>query len=124
MRDQSVAKGRQPQILIVEDNWLIAARLYDALLAARMNPIGPSADLERALGHARDLVLDAAILDIGLSDKVIFPVCIVLRERQVPFMFFSGTEKTTLPMEWQKVPFVSKPFKTEALLGALRRLIG
>lgn len=87
---------------------------------AQNEPIGSVGRLGESVGLCH-LVLDAAILDIALGDKVIFPVCIVLRERRVPFMFLSGTEKRTEGVA--KSPFRFQTVKTEPLLKVLRRLI-
>jgi CheY-like chemotaxis protein len=69
----------------------------DMILDFGSEVVGPAAQMDEALRFARQVELDAAILDINVGGTVVFPVAEVLRERGIPFIFATGYGSTTLP---------------------------
>jgi CheY-like chemotaxis protein len=113
------------RVLLVEDEPMICLLLEDMLLELGCEIVGPACDIDRAIvlarGHAG---IDAAILDVNLGSRVVFPVADILAGRGVPFLFATGLGATGLPAAWQGHPTLSKPMSmaqfAEALAAALR----
>ncbi|RUX14178.1 response regulator [Mesorhizobium sp. M2A.F.Ca.ET.042.01.1.1] len=104
-------------LLIAEDEWLLASDL--ATFFADMGAIilGPVATLEQAGRHAK--AAEAAILDIDLHGRKIFPVADELMLRNVPFVFFSGYDDIAIPEHLRFASSLSKSSNRVSLVDAL-----
>ncbi|HET6308860.1 MAG TPA: response regulator [Rhodopila sp.] len=80
---------RGTRILVVDDEFLIAAALEDALRDAGSDTVC-ALTLAAALECAGSERLSAAVLDVRLGRHSIEPVADALAARQVPFMFYTG----------------------------------
>jgi DNA-binding response OmpR family regulator len=101
-------RGRQ--ILVVEDESLIAQELSALLAEHSATVIGPAATLREALSLIdRTQKIDAAILDIKLHDGDVFPAAEKLDDRGVPIIFHSGYTSETLTPRFANYPVWSKP---------------
>ena len=109
-------------ILIVEDEYFIAADLARVLEAEGAMILGPFCDLALALASARDNHIDAALLDVNLNGERCYPVAELLEDRAVPFLFVTGYDRTALPERFRSAPSLIKPFGTEAVLREIGRL--
>jgi two-component system, response regulator PdtaR len=78
------------QILVVEDEFLIAMELEQTLQRAGYGVIGPVASVGAALGLLQNTRPDAAVLDGNLAGERVTPVAEVLRAMAVPFVLASG----------------------------------
>jgi len=108
---------RGMRILIVEDEYLIAddvARYFQQMGAIILGPV-PS--IEQAAKHAG--CADAAILDIKLNGKLVFPFADELARRGVPFVFFTGYEADQIPERLQHVSALRKPADWGTLFDSL-----
>ena len=65
----------------------------------------------------------AAILDVNLDGKEIFPVADILSERGLPFVFVTGYGERSLPERFRDRPALQKPFQAEQLSAALGSLV-
>lgn len=65
---------------------------------------------------------DAAVLDVHLNGRLIFPFADALAERRIPFMFATGYGERGIPREHAHCPVIQKPFRAEDLKHALARL--
>jgi DNA-binding response OmpR family regulator len=76
---------RKRQILVVEDEYLIAADLMITLEEAGFAVVGPAGSIEDALQllERDDIEPDAAVLDINLRGKRVFPVADALSTRGI-----------------------------------------
>lgn len=101
--------GCQKQILVVEDEFLIAIHVADIMADLGFGVIGPVGDIAQALALVEEATLDGAILDVNLSGQLVFPVAIALAARGVPFILTSGYDANGLPLEWQDRPILRKP---------------
>jgi hypothetical protein len=99
---------------------MICLLLEDILLDFGCEVVGPASDIDRAIAFARGAeTLDAAILDVNLGDRLVFPVADILSERGVPFLFSTGLGASGLPADWQGYPVICKPMSIAQLADAL-----
>jgi DNA-binding response OmpR family regulator len=101
--------GQQKQILVVEDEFLIAIHVADIMADLGFGVIGPAGNIQQALALIDEGRLDGAILDVNLSGQLVFPVASALAARNVPFILTSGYDVAGLPAEWRDRPVLRKP---------------
>lgn len=112
------------RILIVEDYYLFAKVVCDFVTDCGMRPIGPATKLDQAIVYARQAPLDGAILDIDLRGQLSFPVCSVLNQRGIPFLFLSGySDLSLVPQQFRVAPLVSKPFEDDEMRSAIATML-
>lgn len=119
MRDQ--LKGKR--ILVVEDDYFIAADLTRALQRDQMIVIGPVASVAQANETLDDNPPDAAILDIELGSKTSYGLADRLMEERVPVLFVTGYDGWHLPEPYLSQPRLTKPAGDKELISALRAMI-
>jgi CheY-like chemotaxis protein len=113
------------RILIVEDESLVAMLLETILEDMDCTPVGPAANIEEGLRLAtEETPLDAALLDVNVAGRQVFPVAEALRARGVPFVFSTGYGEGGLPDEWRGQPTIQKPFTEAAVRDALMAAVG
>jgi DNA-binding response OmpR family regulator len=110
------------RILVVEDEYLVAALIQDFLEAAGCIVLGPIPRLAQAVDAARAEACDGAVLDINLGGSRVFSVAEVLSRRRIPFVFVTGYGADALPTEFHQRPTIRKPFKGDELLNAVAGL--
>jgi DNA-binding response OmpR family regulator len=110
------------RILVVEDDWLIAVSIEEALHKLGCTVVGPVSKLDRALELAKSEVFDAAILDITIRGGQVFPVAESLRSRGIPFVFASGYGDWALPASFQGQARLTKPFTADELQTEMQAL--
>lgn len=124
---QNPASGEpvtQGLILVVEDEVLVAMELCNGLAAVGWDVLGPATTTDEALDLlAGDRQPDAAILDINLAGKLVFPLADLLRARGIPFVFCTGYEETGGGDRYQDAPVVRKPVNLETLGQELNRVL-
>jgi DNA-binding response OmpR family regulator len=116
----SVLSGKR--ILVVEDEFVIAAMVVDMLEDNGAVVVGPAPTLEAALRSARETELDAAVLDINVGGRRSDPVAEALSGRGVPLVFATGYGEGA----WAgaaDAPVLTKPFTERALVAALSRVL-
>ena len=108
------------RILVVEDEFLIAAALCDMLQDAAAIVVGPASTVADAIQLLRAQPVDAAILDMNLNGQWSDPIAEDLRARRIPFVFTTGygaNERT----ERFGVRVVPKPYGWEEVEEQLSR---
>ena len=108
------------RVLVVEDTLLIADMIADELRDRGCNVVGPVSRLEQGLNLAKGEQLDGALLDVNLAGERCFPIADALAERHIPFVFLTGYGDAGIPSEYRRVPRVSKPFRSQELMGLVR----
>lgn len=103
------------QILIVEDEALIAIMMKDALQELGIGVIGPVGTVALALTSAQLQAIDGAILDVNLNGQPIYPVADVLASRGIPFVFVTGYGPDAIDGRYAHVPVLEKPIEPETL---------
>lgn len=107
--------------LIVEDEYLIASSVISALEAAGARVFGPVSDIERALEvvGVSGLAIDGAVLDVNLHGEMVYPAAAVLTEQNVPFIFVTGYEGSSIPPQFAHAPCLTKPCDHDQLISLL-----
>jgi len=80
----------QVSVLIVENEPFIALDLATAVEEARGKVIGPAGSVREALMLIQQHLVQAAVLDVNLSDGDVTPIAELLIEGGVPVIFYSG----------------------------------
>jgi len=110
------------RILVVEDEELIALELTVELSRLGWAIVGPAA----TLAEAESLLakpLDAAVLDVNLRGRPVYPLAEALAERHVPFLFCTGYEMVDPDGRFPDAPVIRKPVHPEAISAALSNLL-
>lgn len=111
------------RVLLVEDEALVAMLLETILEDMGCVPVGPAATVEDGLAMAGEAI-DAALLDVNVAGRQVFPIAEALKARGVPFVFSTGYGEGGLPDEWRGHPTVQKPFTEAAIRDALMTAMG
>jgi CheY-like chemotaxis protein len=107
------------RILLVEDEFLIALTVEDALVDLGAVVVGPTSNIQDAILLAERETIDAAILDVNINGQSSDAVAEILTNRDIPFVFATGYGAAGL--ERFKVPVLDKPYTAEKLAAALER---
>jgi len=109
----------RPKLLIVEDNFLAAEALSDAVKACGYDVAGTVGHVQTAFRFLRNRDVDGAIVDIDLHGEMSFPVCEELQRLNVPFFFLTVHQSSVVPQPFCKHRLLNKPVATDALKAAL-----
>ncbi|MBU3971474.1 MAG: response regulator [Alphaproteobacteria bacterium] len=113
------------RVLIVEDESLVAMLLETILEDMGCTPVGPASTIDEGLALATGAEpLDAALLDVNVAGRQVFPIAEALKARGVPFVFSTGYGESGLSDEWRGHPTVQKPFTEAAIRDALMKAMG
>lgn len=108
------------RILLVEDNFGIARSLSLLFKRYGASIVGPAGTVEDAMSLiAEEQVIDGAVLDVNVRDKLVYPVADALRKRSVPVVFVTGYDETFIEPEFVDIPCMLKPWNAERLMGLL-----
>ena len=112
------------RVLVVEDEMLIAMDLESALEEAGADVVGLAATVDRALALIDRESMDAAVLDVNLRGRDVYPVADALKARGVPFLFHTGhATRESLQARYLGVPVLTKPTDLDRVLSALQHLV-
>lgn len=113
------------RVLVVEDESLVAMLLETILEDMGCTPVGPAANIDDGLKMATDGEhLDAALLDVNVAGRQVFPIAEALKARGVPFVFSTGYGEGGLPDAWRGQATIQKPFTEAAVRDALMKAMG
>jgi PAS domain S-box-containing protein len=110
------------KILLVEDEELVALELSSELSRLGWAIVGPAATLSEAQALLSDSV-DAAVLDVNLRGRPIYPVAEQLEKLHIPFVFCTGYGVVDPEGRFPDVPVIRKPAKPAAVSAALADLL-
>jgi CheY-like chemotaxis protein len=110
------------RILVVEDEFLLAAHIESVLEEEGVEVIGPVGSLGEAVKLASDVDLDAALLDVNIDGGRVDDVADILARRRIPFMFITAYGRDHLPKNFADATLVAKPFDDRHLLQQVRRI--
>ena len=110
------------RILLVEDEYFIADDLRRALEGCGADVVGPAPSLDEALPLAESESLTCAVLDINLRGQSGLRVAETLQRRNVPFVYSTGYNRTSVPEALKGAAHLEKPFRVEELLHAVSQV--
>jgi len=110
------------RILVVEDENFLAMELTWIVQEAGYSVVGP----ERSVAETSKLLawnkVDLALLDINIGGEMVFPVSKMLDTLGVPFVFITSNS-AWVPEEYRHRPLMTKPFRPQALLALILRVL-
>jgi CheY-like chemotaxis protein len=111
------------KVLIVEDDFLEAEDMRDAVEAVGGIVVGPALSVDTALG-----LLEGSLPDVALLDVLVFRMSSVsiaerLTQLHVPFVVVTAYPRERLPPPLDAGPYVRKPYWRKQLTDALGRAI-
>lgn len=108
------------QILIVEDEPLIAMMLEDFLDILDQQVAGSADSVATALERVGQGGIDAAILDVNLrGGEKSTPIAEALADAGVPFVFATGGSDESVDERFRDRPVLQKPFTMDGVRKAL-----
>ncbi len=111
------------RILIVEDEYYLAADLAEALRREGADVVGPVGTLAEAADMVERERIDCAILDMNLRGDMAYPVADRLEQAQIPFLIATGYNSASLPERFGRVPRIEKPFDPRDVIAAIPDLL-
>ncbi|MFN4015202.1 MAG: HWE histidine kinase domain-containing protein [Reyranella sp.] len=109
-------------VLIVEDNMIIALDAESSLLRAGVESVRVASSVAQAMRAIATRAPDFALLDINLGRETSFAVAEHLASIGISFVFTTGYgEDIAFPPKLLGVPRIRKPYTGDALLMAMRR---
>jgi CheY-like chemotaxis protein len=109
-------------VLIVEDDPLIALDFEDTILGFGVTTVRTAASVATALDMIAGRPPDFALLDVGLVREKSFAIAERLDALKIPFAFVTGYgADVRLPAAFRDRPRLSKPYSSDALRALLNR---
>lgn len=110
------------RILVIEDEYYIAADLERVLDQEGAVVVGPSGHLDDGL-QLTETALDAALLDVNLHGESSFAIAERLDAARVPYTFITGYDSWAIPEDYQAVPRLTKPFVMAKVVDLVERMV-
>jgi CheY-like chemotaxis protein len=119
--EPSTFDGLPSDVLIVEDDPIIALDFEDTILGFGVKTVRCAGSVAHALAMIGERLPDFALLDVGLSREKSFAVAERLAVLKIPFAFVTGYGRDRVDAAFADRPRLPKPCPSEALLAVLRR---
>ena len=118
--EQSAFDRVPEDVLIVEDDPIIALDFEDTILGFGVKAVRTAASVATALDMIAARAPDFALLDVGLIRENSFAIAERLEALQIPFIFVTGYgARGTFPAAFEHKPTLSKPYSSDALQALL-----
>lgn len=113
--------GMPDDVLIVEDDPIIALDFEDTILGFGVKTVRTAGNVARALGMIADRAPDFALLDVGLVREKSFAIAERLDALNIPFIFVTGYGvDVRLPAALANKPRLPKPYSSDVLKAFLK----
>jgi PAS domain S-box-containing protein len=109
-------KKASQNVLLVEDESMVAMMIEQVLAELGLSVVGPYGTFDDAMHAASEMPLDAAILDINLAGQSVYPVVDLLMANGVPTAFISGYGAESVDRRYEHIPLMQKPIDRQVLL--------
>ncbi|WP_456837081.1 response regulator [Bradyrhizobium sp. USDA 4486] len=109
-------------MLIVEDEYFLAADLEEALRSEGAEIVGPICEFSQALAQVEKDGFDAAVIDINVHGQSAYPIADKLMQQRIPFVFATGYSREALPSRFWEVKRFEKPYDAPAIAKHIIRL--
>ncbi|OPZ01044.1 hypothetical protein A5906_22795 [Bradyrhizobium sacchari] len=117
----SDGSGRPADVLIVEDDPIIAIDFEDRLIGFGVTRVRTVGSVTQALEAIAGRAPDFALLDVGLIRETSFAIAERLVALKIPFVFVTGYgADERIPPEFAGQPRLQKPCSSDALEAALQ----
>jgi CheY-like chemotaxis protein len=121
--DIELTRIRNRNILVVEDEPLIAMMTSRSLKELDASVVGPFATASEA-SDALSSCVDAALLDVNIGGEYVYELATELDKRGVPFIFVTGYHAGAIDERFADAPVLTKPVERDDLAAALTRVLG
>jgi len=122
MMEPVSSDGMPGDVLIVEDDPIIALDFEDTILGFGVKGVRTAGNVAKALKMIADRTPDFALLDVGLVREKSFAIAERLDELKIPFIFVTGyCVDVRLPAALADKPRLPKPYSSDALKAMLLR---
>ena len=111
------------RILVVEDSPVVGPFTVDILGDLGCEVVGPAPNMAAARLLVEASGFDAALMDVHIRGERVFPLCELLDQKRIPFVFTSGYADWAMPEKWSDRPRLSKPYTIGQVERALRQLL-
>ena len=111
-----------PEVLVAEDNALLALDVVDLLATLGVEVLGPVASRLKAMAMLDKSHASAAVLDWNLADGTADVIARRLEAEGVPFVFYTSEPETVRAL-WPDRPVIRKPGSVLELLAAIEKII-
>ena len=112
------------QILVLDDEWLVAEQHTHSLLGAGAEVVGPYHTLVDARRAIEDRRIDFAVLDYNIDGQSVDDLIVELDSRNIPLLVVSGYgSDLDLSNERGEMSFLAKPVSPVAMLGRVAELM-
>jgi CheY-like chemotaxis protein len=111
-------------VLIVEDEAMVAMLLEELLLELGCHAVDVAARVDTALALIAAKVFDVVVLDVNLEGEVSYPIADELERRKVPFLFATGYGAQAIPVKHRLKTVLQKPFRKRDFEAALLEALG
>jgi DNA-binding response OmpR family regulator len=108
------------RLLVVEDDYLVAADMCSALKRRGAAIMGPAGNLRRSRELIRDQRPDCALLDVNLNGILAFELAAQFQREGVPTIFTTGYDAAFLPETLRSAPCLQKPVNFTILVDLIR----
>jgi CheY-like chemotaxis protein len=119
--DPAFADGLPNDVLVVEDDPIIALDFEDTILGFGVRSVRAAANVARALQLIDERAPDFALLDVGLIREKSFAIAERLDALKIPFAFVTGYGADRVPEQFADRLRLPKPCPTELLEAVFRR---
>jgi DNA-binding NtrC family response regulator len=106
---------------VVEDEFMIGLDIGEQLAEAGFEVVGPAQSVAKALRLVAEPGCDVAVLDINLGSETSGPIARKLRASGTPFVVVTGYSVDNLPPWFHDAIILTKPYRIDDLVGALRK---
>jgi DNA-binding NtrC family response regulator len=118
---EPASNGMPSDVLIVEDDPIIALDVEDTILGFGVKTVRTAANVAKALELIDLRAPEFVLLDVSLIREKSFAVAERLETLKIPFAFVTGYGAAArLPVAFAAKPKLPKPYSTDALQALLK----
>lgn len=122
-QDAVSADGGGLEVLVVEDEFVIALDLAQTLRDLGCSVLGPAASVAEALALLSSARPDVALLDVHMEDGMVTPVARRLAQAGVPFVLTTADDEARLDPALKDAAILPKPYSARAIRQAIRQAV-